>query len=176
MRKLLLMRHAKAVRDPGFPDHARSLNQRGRDDAVRVARYLQDNELAPDLAIASDSQRTRETLELAASQFSPAPQTLLDAVLYLAEPSSLLKTIRAVPSSVRKLLMVAHNPGVADLAIALTGKRDYADAETERLLFSFPTGAVAIIDFDCEWSGIVEPGGRLARLVIAKSLRGEQGS
>lgn len=174
MRKLLLMRHAKAVREPGLSDHARSLTQRGRDDAVRIARFLQAHELAPDYAIASDSRRTRETLDLAVSEFSPAPQMLLDASLYLAEPSVILKAIRTTPASATRLLVVAHNPGVADLSGALSGEQRRLDADTERLLFSFPTAAVAVFNFECDWSAVAEQGGRLERLIIAKSLRGEQ--
>ena len=172
MRQLLLMRHAKAVRDPGLSDHARSLTQRGRDDAVRVARFLQNNKLVPDLAIASDARRTRETLELAAGQFVPAPTTRLDASLYLAEPYAILKAIRATPATVSKLLIVGHNPGVHELAIALMGRGQQADVE--RLALSFPTAAVAVIGLDCEWSAVAELAGRLERLLIAKSLRGEQ--
>ena len=172
MRKLLLMRHAKAVRELGLSDHARSLTQRGREDAVRVARFLLDNKLNPDFAIASDARRTRETLELAAGQFSPAPPTRLDANLYLAEPYAILKAIRATPATVSKLLVVGHNPGFHELALALTGSGQQADVE--RLALSFPTSAVAILNLDCEWSAVAELAGRLERLVIAKMLREEQ--
>ncbi len=172
MRQLLLMRHAKAVREPGLSDHARSLTQRGRDDAVRVARFLQDNKLNPDLAIASDARRTRETLELVAGQFSPAPRTRLDANLYLAEPYAILKAIRSTPSTISKLLVVGHNPGLHELALALARRGQQADVE--RLAVSFPTAAVAIIDLDCEWSAVAELAGRLERLVIARLLREEQ--
>lgn len=174
MRQLLLMRHAKAVRELGLSDHARSLTQRGRDDAVRVARFLQDNKLNPNLAIASDARRTRETLELATGQFSPAPMTQLDANLYLAEPYAILRAIRATPATVSRLLVVGHNPGIHELAFALAGRGQQADVE--RLALSFPTAAVAIINLDCEWSAVAEPAGRLERLVIAKVLREEQDS
>lgn len=172
MRQLLLMRHAKAAREPGLSDHARSLTQRGRDDTVRVARFLQDNKLSPDLAIASDARRTRETLELATGQFTPAPTTRLDANLYLAEPYAILKAIRATPATVSKLLIVGHNPGVHELALALAGRGQQADVE--RLALSFATAAVAIINLDSEWSAVGELAGRLERLVIAKVLREEQ--
>jgi len=172
MRQLLLMRHAKAVREPGLSDHARSLTQRGREDAVRVARFLQDNKLNPDLAIASDAKRTRETLELATGQFISTPPTRLDAKLYLAEPYAILKAIRATSATVSKLLVVGHNPGVHELALALTERGQQADVK--RLALSVPTAAVAVINLDCEWSAVGELAGRLERLVHAKVLREEQ--
>lgn len=172
MRQLLLMRHAKAVRELGLSDHARSLTQRGREDTVRVARFLQDHKLNPDLAIASDAKRTRETLELATGQFIPAPTTRLEANLYLAEPFAILKAIRATPPTVSTLLVVGHNPGIHELALALAGRGQQADVE--RLTLSFPTAAVAIVNLDCEWSAVAELAGRLERLVHAKVLREEQ--
>lgn len=169
MRKLLLMRHAKAVREAGLSDHARRLNERGREDAVRVARFLQHHGLTPHIAIASDALRTRETLELALGAFDPAPAARLDASLYLAEPRAILKAIRAAPATAGTLLVVGHNPGLAELAVALTGRGDPADVK--RLAASFPTSAVAVFDFDGQWSGVQELGGRLERFIVAKPLR-----
>lgn len=169
MRKLLLMRHAKAVREPGLSDHARRLNERGRQDAALVARFLQSHRLAPDVAIASDSRRTRETLELALGAFDPKPTTRLDSGLYLAEPRDILKAIRAAPAAAQTLLVVGHNPGLAELAVALTGRGEPADVK--RLAASFPTSAVAVFDFEGEWSDVEELGGRLKRFIVAKPLR-----
>ena len=169
MRHLLLMRHAKAVREPGLPDHARGLTERGRDDAVRVARYLHEHRLAPDLALASDSRRTRETLELAATAFPQAPETRLEPRLYLADPRDILKVVRAAPASAHTLLLVGHNPGLAELAGALAGAG--APRELHRLAEGFPTAAVAVIAFDDHWSELAELRGSLERFITAKPLR-----
>jgi phosphohistidine phosphatase len=169
MRKLLLMRHAKAVREPGLSDRARRLTERGHADAALIARFLRDHDLTPDLAIASDSRRTRETLALAMEAFEPAPATRLEPRLYLAEPEDILKSIRAAPASTRKLLVVGHNPGLAELAVALTGRGEPADVK--RLAASFPTAAVAVIGFEGPWTEVGELGGRLERFIQAKPLR-----
>jgi phosphohistidine phosphatase len=169
MRKLLLMRHAKAGREPGERDHARRLTVRGREDAARVVRFLQDCGLKPDLAIASDSRRTRETLEIARDVFNTQPASTLDASLYLAEPGNILRAIRAAPASAGTLLIVGHNPGIAELALALTGRGQPDDVK--RLAASFPTSAVAVLDFDGPWSKIKELDGRLERFIVAKPLR-----
>lgn len=171
MRKLLLMRHAKAVREPGLSDRARRLTERGRDDAARVARFLQAHGLTPDFALASDSVRTRETLEIACEVFAPAPATKLDAGLYLAEPRAILRAIRAVPAPTRALLVIGHNPGLAELALALAGRGERE--AVARLAMSFPTSAVAVFDFEGAWAGVEELGGRLERFVVAKPLREE---
>ncbi len=169
MRKLLLMRHAKAVREAGLSDHARRLTDRGRADAALIAGFLHDNSLSPDLAFASDSARTRETLEIALGSFGNKPAARLDPNLYLAEPLQILKTVRVAPASVTTLMVIGHNPGIAELALALTGRG--APADVRRLAASFPTSAVAVLAFDAVWSEVAEPGGRLERFVVAKTLR-----
>ena len=169
MRRLLLMRHAKAVRQPGLADHARPLNERGADDALRIAQWLRAHGLSPDAAMASDSRRTRETLELVNTVFDPPPPARLDASLYLAEPHEILTAIRAAPPDARRLLLIGHNPGVADLAVALTGRG--APQDVKRLAESFPTSAVAVIAFDAQWKDVEELAGRLERFLVARHLR-----
>lgn len=163
------MRHAKAVREAGLSDHARKLTERGRSDAALIAGYLRHNGLTPDLAFASDAARTRETLEIALGAFEGKPGARLDPRLYLAEPGEILRAVRASPASARTMLLIGHNPGIAELALALTGRGD--PAEVRRLAASFPTSAVAVLAFDGEWSEVAEPGGRLERFVVAKTLR-----
>ena len=64
MRRLLLLRHAKAERSqPGGRDHDRVLTQRGRADAKTLGAYLARHRLVPDRALVSTAARTRETWE-----------------------------------------------------------------------------------------------------------------
>ena len=164
------MRHAKAVREPGLPDHARGLTERGRDDAVRVARCLHEQGLAPDLALASDSCRTRETLELAAAASSAGPRDTARAARFIsADPREILKVVRAAPVRARTLLLVGHNPGLAELARALAGGG--APRGLNRLAEGFPTAAVAVIAFPGPWSELAELRGCLERFITGKSLR-----
>jgi phosphohistidine phosphatase len=172
MRNLLLMRHAKAGRESGVSDHARSLTDRGRSDARLVAGFLQANGAMPDLALASDSQRTRETLEIACESFDPAPVRKLDAGLYLAEPGAILRAIRSVPAETKTLLVVGHNPGIAELALALTDSG--APDDVRSLASAFPTSAVAVLEFQQHWARLTELGGRLERFILAKPLREQE--
>src|SRR3954451_11748980 len=137
MLRLLISRHAKTARESGGGDHDRPLTKRGEDDSKRIGRYLADEQLLPDLAIASDSRRTRQTLDLALKAANQHPQTHLDRALYLAEPHTLIDLVRGTPAEVRTLMIVGHNPGMADLAVLLTGFGDrYAFA---RMSAKFPT-------------------------------------
>ena len=67
------------------------------------------------------------------------------------------------------LLVVAHNPGMQELASLLVATGDI-DAR-ERLGRGFPTAALATITFAAEaWSGVHANGGRLEHFVTPKSL------
>ena len=74
MRRLLLLRHAKAERlQLAGSDQNRPLTERGRSDAVRVGAYLARHAFVPDGALVSPSARTRETWSLVAKAFTKAP-------------------------------------------------------------------------------------------------------
>ena len=75
MRRLLLLRHAKAEKaQPGERDHERKLAARGRDDAPQLGTYLVRHGLVPDLVVVSTAARARETWELAAAAFADPPR------------------------------------------------------------------------------------------------------
>jgi phosphohistidine phosphatase len=169
MLRLLLFRHAKTAREAGGGDHDRPLTKRGEDDSKRIGRYLADEQLLPDLAIASDSRRTRQTLDLALGAANLHPQARLDRAVYLAEPHTLLEMIRRTSAEVRTLLVIGHAPGMGDLATLLTGFGDrYALA---RMNTKFPTSALAVVDFPVErWADVAEHRGRLDRFVTPASL------
>jgi phosphohistidine phosphatase len=169
MLRLLLFRHAKTARESGGGDHDRPLTKRGEEDSKRIGRYLTDEQLLPDLAIASDSRRTRQTLDLALKAANQHPPTRLDRAVYLAEAHTLLDFIRRTPADIRTLMIIGHAPGMADLATLLTGFGDrYALA---RMNTKFPTSGVAVLDFPVErWEEIAEHKGRLDRFVTPASL------
>jgi phosphohistidine phosphatase len=169
MTKLILLRHAKAVRDDPGGDHARGLTQRGRQDARNVGLWLREHALNPDIALVSDARRTRETMEELLPHFARPPHARVDAKLYLADPRILLKALRAIPHQARNALLVAHNPGIAALANALAGAGEPHDLA--QMAHSFPTASFAILDFQKDWRDIGELDGRLERFIKARDLR-----
>lgn len=170
MRRLILLRHAKSDwSSPGKPDHDRPLNERGRAAAPRVGRYMVDHHLVPDRAVVSSSVRTRQTYRLVAEAFARPLKETVEPRIYEAEASTLLEVIRETPADVHTLLLVGHNPGLHDLAIALVGAGE-PDAR-RRLREKMPTGALAAIDFATDnWREVRDGSGRLDRFVTARAL------
>ena len=174
MKRLLLLRHAKAV--PGGPkidDHTRALSERGRQDAPAIGRYMAKHELEPDLVLSSTSKRTIETAELVFEPFRRKPETEYLEALYLAEPEAILSIVRRVPRKQACVCIVGHNPGleVAASLLAREPVRRKERARHEALEEKFPTCALAILDFDVgRWRDVAPGTGKLVDFVRPKDL------
>jgi len=160
VRTLYLLRHAKSSwADQTFPDRERPLAPRGRRDGKRIAKHLTRLRIEPELVLCSPAERTRETLELLRPALGEAGTTRLEAELYAASSDQLLERIRAVPAAVVALMVIGHNPGLQQLALALAS----SGAELERLRTKFPTAALATLTNRKHSVESVGRGGRGAR-------------
>ena len=147
MRHLLILRHAKAVPHRSG-DIDRELTNRGRREAGLMGREMLARGLLPDLALVSPATRTRETIALAMAHW-PAPAPLqINRAIYLAEAPDLLNLLRAAPDEARTLMIVGHNPGLAELALNLTAGGD--PQARMRMMESFPTCALALYEAPVE--------------------------
>ncbi len=171
MRTLSLLRHAKSSwDDPTEPDHSRTLNPRGKRDAPRMARFMRNQGLLPDLVLCSDAVRTQETLRLVMAEWGEdAPKAVLNAALYHAEAPGIIKVLGKVDATVQHCLVIGHNPGMHALALALadTGEPQALSDVSAR----FPTAALAVFDLKIEsWSKVRPATGRLRLFVTPKTL------
>lgn len=170
MKRVLLLRHAKALSSSPTGDFDRELAPRGRAEASRMGTYLREEGLRPDLILASPARRTRQTAELAAAVFDPPVQVAWSRILYLAEPHAILELMRDTAPDVETLLIVGHNPGIADFAHALTISGEAQ--EREAMQAEYPTAALAVIDLPGDlWQGASFREGILQRFVTPKRLR-----
>ncbi|MBN4063685.1 histidine phosphatase family protein [Cardiobacterium sp. AH-315-I02] len=113
MFELLLMRHAKSDWSSHLPDIDRPLNKRGRDDAMRMGAYLNQQGLAPDRMVISVAERTRETARLLLSNLTLEDKNIIfDRQLYLADREALIDVIELYANDNQRLLILAHNPGM----------------------------------------------------------------
>jgi phosphohistidine phosphatase len=170
MLTLSLLRHAKSSwDDPGRDDFERPLNERGEAAAPRMGRFMARNDIVPELVLSSPSVRTRQTLDLVLPHLAPAPTVACEEPLYLAAASVLLGRIRKVAGKVGHVMVVAHDPGLHQLAMELAGAGD--PDLLGALAKKFPTGALAVIDFDVPtWSKVRRGAGRLRLFMSPKRL------
>jgi len=128
MKTLILIRHAKSSwTDLSARDFDRNLNHRGLHDAPmmgnRLAARLGACSVSLDIFVCSTAQRARQTAEsLAAELMFPIKNMDWRRELYLASPGSMLDVIRSVPDEAATVALLAHNPGITELAEILTGQ------------------------------------------------------
>jgi phosphohistidine phosphatase len=168
MNRLCLMRHAKAVpQGDEAEDHDRPLAPRGERAARAVAEWMAAQGLAPDAVLCSSAVRTRQTL----AAMLPAlgkPPVLYEEGLYLADSRTLLARLRKLPADQRTVLLVGHNPGLHELAVAVGGSGGGKAAR--RLRENFPTAAIACFELEGGWAGLGRDDARLAHYVTPKDL------
>ncbi|MBF9233458.1 SixA phosphatase family protein [Microvirga alba] len=168
MRRLLLLRHAKADRPPSMLDFDRPLAKRGQAAAVSMGKYLRDEKLLPDLVLVSPSKRTEQTWK-SIEPYLGDPESRRDRRIYEATVATLLKVLHEVEPESRTVLMIGHNPGFEDLAQILIGHGDRDGLQ--RIGLKYPTAGLAIIDFSHgSWAELGRKEGRLERFVTPKSL------
>ncbi len=160
-RTLILMRHAKSDWDtPGPGDHARLLSARGRNAAKALGDWLRQGDLIPDQVLCSSAARTRETL----GRLRLSAPTVFSDRLYLADRGTLLAQLRHATG--QRVLMLGHNPGIAEFADAILRARPDHPRFTD-----YPTGATLLADFDiADWGALRWGSGQPRTFVIPREL------
>jgi len=172
MKRLLLLRHGKAE-GAASDDRKRALIPRGKADSARMGSFLREDAYVPDLILSSDATRTRQTLDAVLRELQAKPDIKYLAELYLAEPELILSLIRKANDKIPSLMIIGHNPGLEQCALALASVplekklRKRYDVMDEK----FPTCALAVIDFDVErWRDVTPGRGDLDAFVRPKDL------
>ena len=151
MRRLILMRHAEAAAETGAGDHARPLTSRGRSDARRAGEALAEVGCPP-FALVSDSRRTRETFEVVEERLGVTVPHRLLRELYGASPPDILAATREAPPTIACLLIIGHNPGIADL-VGMSSRGGSDDALVAQAAH-FPTACFAVISTDAPFADL----------------------
>jgi phosphohistidine phosphatase len=179
MRRLMLLRHAKTENDaPSGRDQDRRLDNRGRHDAAEIGGWIGRHPPFPDVVLVSHAIRAHQTWEIAweaIKELVPEPQVELVPELYGADPAQLLQIIReASAADPKRLMLVGHNPGMHELALALAGSGDAAGRAA--LADNLPTSGLAIFDFAIDdWADVAFRRGQLVSFVSPKLLKQTSG-
>ncbi|MFO0869800.1 MAG: histidine phosphatase family protein [Pirellulales bacterium] len=145
MKTLLLMRHAKSDHADGrLTDHDRPLNARGERTAPRMGELLREQQLIPDVILASTARRAVDTAQRVAAAVGWAGDIDRRRALYLSSPHDYVEVLRALPDEPARVLVVGHNPTLEAL-VSLWNDEDV----------EFPTAAVAHFEVSLEhWSDL----------------------
>lgn len=168
MRRLLLLRHAKSDW-PDVADHERPLAKRGRRDGPVVGRWLGKHGYVPDAVVCSTARRARETWDLAAAGLAEAvpgaaPPVRYEPRVYEATVLGLLMLVREFSDELGTVLIVGHNPGLAELAVGLTAPPPPPPS-------AFPTAAVAVLGLDGAWTSTGPGEAQLLAFAVPADMR-----
>ena len=159
MKKLLLIRHAKAEKETGGKDFDRPLKYPGIQDARFMADRIIEKGFTPQLIVTSPALRTKTTAEIFADTLKLADPTA-EKSIYEASQQTWLKVINRLPDQYDFVAVVGHNPGVADILYYLTGQSREVHTST-----------TALVEFDVDsWAAISGDTGTLTYYSSPKDL------
>ena len=127
-RYLLLLRHAKSAWDSDVAeDYERPLAKRGKKDARRMGGWMHREGLMPDYVVSSPAVRARETVYGVCQELAIQEADIhFDRRIYEADATTLLAVLADCPQGPNTILLVGHNPGLADLLAWLWGENHLA--------------------------------------------------
>jgi|SRR6185437_12816898 len=150
MKKLLLIRHAKAEKDTSVKDIDRPLKYIGIQDAGFMADRLKEAGIIPQAIVTSPALRTKTTAEIFADHLS-LPEARTNKAIYEASQQTLLKVINQLPAEYDFIGLVGHNPGISLILTYLTGAVE-----------DVHTSTVAVIAFETDdWASVGIDSGKL---------------
>ncbi len=166
-KTLYLLRHAKSAWDTAAPDDfSRPLNPRGTRDAVKVGQWMQQRHLRPESIVSSPALRAWQTVTTVCQTLQIEPAAVnFDKHLYLADTAQLCQVIATTDNALNSLLLVGHNPGLAELVEYLLG--DDVPAGPDGKLM--PTAALCILQLP-GWGLLSQTPAHLTDIIYPKSL------
>ncbi|AOX16498.1 SixA phosphatase family protein [Kozakia baliensis] len=164
---LILLRHAEAVPHGTMArDFDRPLTALGKEQAAAAGQALIEAGLNLENALVwcSSAQRTRQTAELALGKFPQATIQYVDA-LYDIDMSGLLEMLRETPDTTKTLVIVGHNPTIAETCHELAG--DNLDApQFSSLTQGYPPATATGYHIESDWTGLKTDTAELVYLKI----------
>jgi len=164
-RTLLVLRHGKSDWTTGHEDFHRPLVNRGHQGSRKMGAWIRHQRLLPDAVLSSPAERARATAVAACEAMGLSLKKVrYDQRLYAASLEDELAVLAECPKSVRRVMMVGHNPGLEELVEYLAG--GLSVPEDGKVL---PTSALAQLEMVAEWQDL----GRGCASLIALTRPGE---
>ena len=157
MKSILLLRHAKSDwSNPALSDIDRPLAKRGLKDAPRMGKVLRRLDSMPDLIVSSPSMRTRQTVELSATENGYRGQVQWNESLYGGGFLDYLSVLKNLSDETERPMLVGHNPGMEEVLSALLTPRK--STPSGGIHIRVPTAGLAFHEANIHRWEEIEPG------------------
>lgn len=161
MKKIFIIRHAKAEQKNYDKDFERNLNKKGEQEIKDMLKKLKLRKFKPDLFISSAALRAARTARLLAKGLN-VKKVHFDERLYMASENTLFEYIKSLDNANESVCIVGHNPALRELCELLS----------QIYLSSFPTCSVFGLEFDNEsFADIKAHSGKLLFFEHIKKLK-----
>jgi len=119
---LLILRHAKSSWEfVELSDHDRPLNNRGKQDALRIGKKLLKEGIVPQLIISSSAVRATSTAVKVAKACGYQGEITVENSLYGSGYTEYLNAVKKKDDRYDIIMLVGHNPHSEQLLEILTG-------------------------------------------------------
>ena len=121
MKILLLIRHAKSSWDnSSLSDFDRPLNERGKEDAPKMAGRLKEKKIQVDAFVSSPAKRAKKTAKIFMKELgSDENDLILLPSLYEASVNDFYKAVEDLDDDINSAALFSHNPGITDFINSL---------------------------------------------------------
>lgn len=153
MKKLYLMRHAKAENNPEISDHQRNLHNKAEQQCQIAAQVIKEINILPSLIISSDAVRTHETAKKVAQYLGNNPKIESNKKLYMSSEDEMLDIIIHLPENIETAMIVAHNPTIHKFAIQIAQN----SPNNHLLAIDFPPASFVLFECDIKFWADIRP-------------------
>ena len=164
MKSIYFIRHGKSSwQDIRVSDHDRPLNGRGKKDSKNMGNYLVEKGHKIDIIISSSAKRAKSTAKNINAMVN-SESFIIEPKLYLASAMTLISIMQNIHNEVESAIIVAHNPGMTDVANIFSVDR----------IINVPTTGVIKVDFDInDWAEAESHNGTLDFFIYPKMIDNE---
>ena len=168
IKKLLILRHAKAAWPLGVDDHERPLAQRGHNEAPLIGRWMVEQGHIPDFILCSSALRTRQTCTWICNELGDkAPTPMLSDGIYEASATQVLSEINQLPDTITSLLVISHMPAVQNLAMRLASVESDEESVMD-MATHYPTSGLTVFEHEKSWAELDGRDAKLTRFVVCR--------
>jgi phosphohistidine phosphatase len=164
MKKVVIVRHAKAVPYGYDDDFNRDLRERGKNDAKLVSNELRKQGIKPHVMISSPAVRAIKTARIFAEnlEFNKKNIQEIEAIYEGMNLADFIGIIKKLPEQSETVFLFGHNPDCYNFTVNLLETTDE----------NLPTCAAVGIDFQVDkWKQVKARSGKLAFRLIPKMFK-----
>lgn len=164
MKRVIIVRHAKAVPYGYDDDFTRDLTDRGVNDANLIGKELRNLDVKPDTMISSPANRAIQTANIFAENlgFNKKGMVKIERIYDGLTTSEFLGLIKELPETAETVFFFGHNPGF----------HYFANNLLENFYGDMPTCSTVAVDFNVSsWKKVEARSGKKAFHLIPKMFR-----